>query len=42
MGMPHDDHRPEPAQLVAQALVEDLDLVIGHEILLSYPIGTIW
>ena len=33
---------PFDRMLVAQALVEDLDLVTGDEILQRYPIRTIW
>jgi PIN domain nuclease of toxin-antitoxin system len=33
---------PFDRMLVAQALVEDLDLVTGDEVLQSYPIRTIW
>jgi PIN domain nuclease of toxin-antitoxin system len=36
----HSD--PFDRMLVAQALVEDLDLVTGDEVLRSYPIRTIW
>jgi PIN domain nuclease of toxin-antitoxin system len=33
---------PFDRMLVAQALVEDLDLVTGDEVIRSYPIRTIW
>jgi len=33
---------PFDRMLVAQALVEDLDLVTGDEVLQGYPIRTIW
>ncbi len=33
---------PFDRMLVAQALVEDLDVVTGDEVLRSYPIRTIW
>lgn len=33
---------PFDRMLVAQALVEDLDLVTGDEVLRSYPIRTLW
>lgn len=36
----HDD--PFDRMLVAQALVEDLDLVTGDETLRAYPVPTIW
>jgi PIN domain nuclease of toxin-antitoxin system len=36
----HDD--PFDRMLVAQALVEDLDLVTGDERLRRYPVRTIW
>lgn len=36
----HDD--PFDRMLVAQALVEDIDLVTGDDILRRYPIRTIW
>ena len=33
---------PFDRMLVAQALIEDIDLVTGDEVLRSYPIRTIW
>jgi len=36
----HDD--PFDRMLVAQALLEDLDLVTGDERIRSYPVRTIW
>lgn len=33
---------PFDRMLVAQALVEDVDLVTGDEVLQSYPIRTVW
>ncbi len=41
-GLPAIHADPFDRMLVAQALVEDLDLVTGDEILQSYPIRTIW